>query len=345
VLVTGAAGFIGSALCRRLAEADDVEVLGLDKLAPYAAGLSALPEASARWRFVKGDILDEALLARLFAEFRPDAIMHLAGETHVDVSIETPRAFVDTNVVGAYTMLQAALSYWSGAPADLRARFRYLHMSTDEVFGVAEGDAHFSTESPFAPRSPYAASKAAGDHLAMAWRHTYGLPVIVANSCNAYGPFQHLEKLIPLMIVRALRREPLPLYGDGLQERDWIHVDDLADGLIAAVARGEAGGRYLFSARDTRCNRDVVTLVCDAVEAAAADGHGRRALIELVADRPGHDRRYAVDPSSAEALSWSAGTRFEDGVRATVDWYLQRREWWLPRLDATRRRGLRLIAG
>ena len=327
VLVTGGAGFIGSALCRHLIHGGRTRVINLDKLT-YAASLAALAgiEGSSRYRFVEGDIADTVLVAALLREERVDAIMHLAAESHVDRSIAAPDLFIETNIAGTFRLIETALAYWRSLEGDARARFRFHHVSTDEVFGdLPFDDSRFTELSPYRPSSPYAASKAAADHLVRAWHHTYGLPVVISNCSNNYGPYQHAEKLIPHTIAQALRLQPLPVYGTGLNIRDWLYVDDHARALEAVMLRGVPGESYAIGARAEHSNLAVVTAICDLLDArlSTSDGFPRRNLIRFVEDRPGHDRRYAIDPSRIEhELGWRAETGFAEGLAATIDWHL-----------------------
>lgn len=331
VLVTGGAGFIGSALCRRLIS-QGWPVLCLDKLT-YAASLESLQavEASPQFRFVRGDILDAALLETLFAEFRPEAIAHLAAETHVDRSITGATPFMETNIFGSFTLLEAARRYWSKLEPSTQTRFRFLHVSTDEVFGALGPAGAFDEASPYAPRSPYAASKAAADHLVRAWRHTYGLPTLISNCSNNYGPFQFPEKLIPLIILNALEGRELPVYGDGANVRDWLHVEDHAAALQLLLESGAPGESYCIGGRSERSNMAVVEAICAALDSRLPPpgGVARRNLIRFVADRPGHDHRYAIDCSKIETeLGWVSTRRFEEGLAETIEWFLSHQDWW-----------------
>jgi len=331
VMVTGGAGFIGSAVCRRLVLTSGCEVLNLDALT-YAASLTSLAdvEQDSRYSFMRGDICDRALLDKIFADFCPDVVMHLAAESHVDRSITGSAAFVQTNVVGTHTLLEAALAYWDALKsAEAKQRFRFLHVSTDEVFGSLGESGLFHETTRYDPRSPYSASKAASDHLASAWFHTYGLPVVISNCSNNYGPYQFPEKLVPVMILRALEGEPLPVYGDGGNVRDWLYVDDHAAALECIVTTGRVGETYNVGGRSERTNLDVVRTILALVEELAPNS--ARSQIEFVQDRPGHDRRYAIDCGKIEnELGWRSAESFESGMRRTVQWYIDRRDWWEP---------------
>jgi len=332
ILVTGGAGFIGSALVRQLIGETDHAVLNLDKLT-YAGVLSSLdPVAdSARYRFVQGDICDAALVGGLLAEFQPDVIAHLAAESHVDRSIDGPGAFIQTNLVGTYTMLAEALRYWQGLDDARRPAFRFHHISTDEVFGSLGPEGLFTETTAYDPRSPYSASKAGSDHLVRAWGHTYGLPVLVTNCSNNYGPYHFPEKLIPLVIIRALGGEPLPVYGDGSNIRDWLFVEDHARALRAVFERGIPGETYNVGGNAERRNIDVVRTICASLDRLAPrdDGRPYAEQISFVADRPGHDHRYAIDASKMrDELGWEPQIGFEAGIERTVRWYLDNRGWW-----------------
>ncbi len=348
ILVTGGAGFIGSALVRHLIGASEHEVLNLDKLT-YAGVLTSLAdvEQNPRYRFVQGDICDADLVARLLAEFQPDVIAHLAAESHVDRSIDGPGEFIQTNVVGTFTMLQQGLGYWQSLPADRQAGFRFHHISTDEVYGSLGEEGLFTETTAYDPRSPYSASKAASDHLVRAWGHTYGLPVLVTNCSNNYGPYHFPEKLIPLIIIRALAGEPLPVYGDGSNVRDWLFVEDHARALRRVFEAGVPGETYNIGGNSERRNIEVVRAICAALDARRPrdDGKSYAEQITFVADRPGHDQRYAIDAAKiARELGWEPQVRFEDGIAQTVDWYLARGDWWEPILQrryATERLGLK----
>ena len=332
ILVTGGCGFIGSALVRHIVRRSGHSVVNVDKMT-YSASEEALEEAAghARHLLVRADITDAAAMAQVFATHQPDAVMHLAAESHVDRSIDGPGAFVQTNVVGTFVLLDAARAYWAALPPPRRAAFRFHHISTDEVFGALNpGDPPFTETTAYDPRSPYSASKAASDHLVRAWHHTYGLPTLVSNTVNNYGPWHFPEKLIPLVTLNALEGKPLPVYGDGSNERDWLFVEDHAEALLRVVERGEVGATYAIGARQPRSNLAVVRAICAAVDARRPDPAGpRERLISFVTDRPGHDFRYEIDPSRAEAaLDWKAAHDFEAGLAKTVDWFLANRPWW-----------------
>lgn len=347
ILLTGGCGFIGSAVIRHLMRATGHSVVNVDKMT-YAASEEALEEAGRdrRHTLLRADIADHAAMAEIFATHQPDAVMHLAAETHVDRSIDGPGPFIQTNVVGTYTLLDVALAYWRGLPKERAAAFRFHHISTDEVFGaLGPNDPPFTETTPYDPRSPYSASKAASDHLVRAWHHTYGLPSLVSNTVNNYGPWQFPEKLIPLVTLNALEGKALPVYGDGSNQRDWLFVDDHAEALVKVVEQGRAGETYAIGGRQPRSNLQVVKAICAAVDARIPDPAGpRERLISFVTDRPGHDFRYEIDPSRAErALAWQAPHDFERGLAATVDWYLANRAWW-ERIRAARYAGQRLGA-
>lgn len=348
VLVTGGAGFIGSALLRMLIADRPAVVVNVDKLT-YAGNLESLASVSGdpRYRFERVDICDGPALRRVFAEHRPTAVVHLAAESHVDRSIDAPGQFIQTNVVGTYRLLEEARRHWEALAGAAREAFRFLHVSTDEVFGSLGGDGCFTEQTPYAPNSPYSASKAASDHLARAWQRTYGLPVVTTNCSNNYGPFQFPEKLIPLAIRNAIAGRPIPVYGRGDNVRDWLFVDDHARALVTVLERGPVGETYLIGGRSEVANIDVVRHICDLVDelAPAADGASRRALIEFVSDRPGHDFRYALDPGKiARELGWRPAESFATGLRRTVRWYLEH-DGWSERAQRSAYRGERLGLG
>ena len=331
LLVTGGAGFIGSALVRRVVRDSSAQVLNVDKLT-YAGNLESLGPAleSPLHRHAAIDIGDALRLRELLAEFQPDAIIHLAAESHVDRSIDGPADFVRTNILGTFALLEEALRYWRELPAETAGAFRFLHVSTDEVFGSLGPEGFFTEETPYQPSSPYSASKAAADHLVRAWHRTYGLPVLTTNCSNNYGPCQFPEKLIPLMIQRGLAEQPLPVYGTGANVRDWLFVDDHADALLTVLERGRVGETYNVSGRNEWANLAVVRLLCDLLDELAPDPKGRRhaELIQFVPDRPGHDLRYAIDPRKIETeLDWRPRETFETGLRRTVQWYLENQAW------------------
>jgi dTDP-glucose 4,6-dehydratase len=331
-LVTGGAGFIGSAVVRKLISGTPHRVLVVDKLT-YAGNLDSLePVAdSDRYRFVQADIADSRQMQAVMSEYQPDVIMHLAAESHVDRSIDGPGEFVQTNVVGTFTLLQAALAYWNTLDAARREAFRFHHISTDEVFGSLGEEGFFHEEYPYQPNSPYSASKAASDHFVRAWHHTYGLPTLITNCSNNYGPYHFPEKLIPLMILNALEGRPLPVYGKGENVRDWLYVEDHADALILVAEKGRVGENYNIGGWNERTNIDVVRSICSLVdEMAPSNTIGpREKLISYVSDRPGHDLRYAIDASKIEReLGWRPAETFETGLRKTVSWYLNNPAWW-----------------
>lgn len=332
ILLTGGCGFIGSAVVRHLLRQTGHAVVNVDKMT-YAASEEALEEGLRhdRHMLVRACVTDAAAMRQVFATHAPDAVMHLAAESHVDRSIDGPAAFVQTNVVGTFVLLDVAREYWSGLPAARRDAFRFHHISTDEVFGsLGQGDAPFTEDTGYDPRSPYAASKAASDHLVRAWFHTYRLPVLVSNTCNNYGPWQFPEKLIPLVTINALEGQPLPVYGDGSNRRDWLFVEDHAAALVRVLERGTPGATYAIGARQTRSNLEVVRAICARLDAVQPDPAGpRERLIRFVTDRPGHDFRYEIDPSRTEAaLDWTAPHDFDAGLARTVDWYRANAPWW-----------------
>ena len=334
VLVTGGAGFIGSAVVRHLVDAGR-RVINLDKLT-YAGNLASLKsvENAPNYRFVQGDIADSELVFSLLRGEKVEGIMHLAAESHVDRSIDGPGAFVETNVVGTFRLLSAAREYWRGLEGASQAAFRFHHISTDEVFGDLPFDGGVFTENtPYAPSSPYSASKAASDHFVRAWHETYGLPVVLSNCSNNYGPYHFPEKLIPLVILNALEGKELPVYSRGENVRDWLYVDDHARALELVLTTGRIGESYNVGGNQERTNLQVVEAICDALDARQplADGGPRRELIRFVTDRPGHDRRYAIDASKIEReLGWKRQETFDSGLSKTIDWYLENRWWWEP---------------
>ena len=332
ILVTGGCGFIGSALVLHLVRDLGHAVCTLDALTYAANPVSLTPlEGDGNHRLVVADICDRDGVRAAFSEFRPQAVMHLAAESHVDRSITDPGAFVRTNVIGTQVMLDAARELYASLPEAERQTFRFLHVSTDEVYGSLPPGGFFTEDSRYDPRSPYSASKAASDHLARAWHETYGLPVLVTNCSNNYGPRHFPEKLIPLMILNALEGRSLPVYGDGLNERDWIHVEDHARGLVAVLERGRIGETYLLGGRAVRNNLAVVNALCAAFDRLRPQNAPHDRLLTFVADRPGHDRRYAIDPGKAEAeLGWAPTAVFEQALEATVAWYLANEAWWRP---------------
>ncbi|MFC4725430.1 dTDP-glucose 4,6-dehydratase [Glycocaulis abyssi] len=333
ILVTGGAGFIGSAVIR-LAVSRGLSVVNLDALT-YAASLEnvASVASSPLYAFEHADIRDRAALERIFAAHQPDAVMHLAAESHVDRSIDGPSDFIETNINGTFNLLEAARKYWvgKGKPDD----FRFHHISTDEVYGSLPADpsVKFTEETRYDPRSPYSASKAAADHLVRAWHETYGLPVVLTNCSNNYGPYHFPEKLIPLMIIKALAGEPLPVYGDGSNVRDWLYVDDHADALLTVLRRGETGRSYNIGGNSERTNLELVTVLCAVLDELRPSGQSHASLIRFVEDRPGHDARYAIDVSRiAGELGWRPSVTLDEGLRRTVEWYLDNESWWRPLL-------------
>ncbi|WP_299941932.1 dTDP-glucose 4,6-dehydratase [uncultured Nitratireductor sp.] len=334
ILVTGGAGFIGSAVCRLLARNEQVRVVNVDKLT-YAGNLESLQAISNLPNYVhyNADVCDDVAILDILRREEIDIVMHLAAESHVDRSIDSPGAFVETNVVGTFRLLNATLEYWRALPADKQLSFRFHHVSTDEVFGDLPFDEGiFTEETPYAPSSPYSASKAASDHFVRAWHETYGLPVVLSNCSNNYGPFHFPEKLIPLVILNALEEKPLPVYGEGANVRDWLHVEDHARALHLVAARGTLGESYNIGGRAERTNLQVVEAICDILDKKRPRTPGSyRDLITFVSDRPGHDRRYAIDPSKVERdLGWKAEHTFESGLASTIDWYLRNEWWWGP---------------
>ncbi len=332
LLVTGGAGFIGSAVVRHVIRTTDWQVANVDKLT-YAGNLESLGDArtSNRHRHYKTDICDRAAIDAIFAEVRPDAVLHLAAESHVDRSIDGAAPFIATNVVGTYTLLEAALAYWRTLDGEAKARFRFQHISTDEVFGSLGPTGKFSETTPYAPNSPYSASKAGSDHLVRAWHHTHGLPTLATNCSNNYGPYHFPEKLIPLVIIRALRGERLPVYGKGENVRDWLHVEDHAEALTTVLTRGRPGETYNVGGDSEQTNIEVVRAICRLLDEMLPQSSNRphEKLIEFVTDRPGHDARYAIDASKIRReLGWQPRHTFDVGLRDTVRWFLDNRGWW-----------------
>lgn len=331
ILVTGGAGFIGSAVIRRVISASNDEVINVDKLT-YAGNLDSLAPVSSdkRYHFEKVDVCDAAAVQRIFDQYRPDAVMHLAAESHVDRSIDGPAAFIQTNIVGTYTMLEAARRYWNALPPADQGRFRFHHISTDEVYGSLGATDLFTEETPYDPSSPYSASKASSDHLVRAWEHTFKLPTVVTNCSNNYGPYQYPEKLIPLVIQNALSGKPLPIYGKGDNIRDWLYVDDHADALLTVLKTGKIGETYNIGGCNEKTNLEVVHGICDILDELVPNAPHKphNSLITFVKDRPGHDQRYAIDASKIRReLNWSPAESFETGLRKTVEWYLTNQEW------------------
>ncbi len=335
IVVTGGAGFIGSALVRHLVTEVGAEVLTLDKLT-YAGNLGNLAavEGRANHRFVQADICDRAAVDAVMASFRPDRVYHLAAESHVDRSITGAADFITTNVMGTFTLLESARHWWNGLEGAAKADFRFLHVSTDEVYGSLGAEGLFTETTPYDPSSPYSASKAASDHLAIAWGRTYGLPTVVSNCSNNYGPYHFPEKLIPLVILNAMHGKPLPVYGDGSNIRDWLYVEDHARALHLIASKGRLGETYNVGGRNERKNIDVVRTVCSILDRLSPKNHPHADLITFVTDRPGHDARYAIDATKLETeLGWKAQENFESGIEKTVAWYLDNEAWWRPLRD------------
>ncbi|EJE8558174.1 dTDP-glucose 4,6-dehydratase [Vibrio vulnificus] len=342
ILVTGGAGFIGSAVIRHIINHTQDSAVNLDKLT-YAGNLESLSDVaeSSRYVFEQVDICDRAELDRVFAQHKPDAVMHLAAESHVDRSIDGPAAFIETNIVGTYNLLEAARAYWLTLEESAKAHFRFHHISTDEVYGDLEGmDDLFTETTSYAPSSPYSASKASSDHLVRAWQRTYGFPTLVTNCSNNYGPYHFPEKLIPLMILNALDGKPLPVYGDGMQIRDWLFVEDHARALYKVVTEGEIGETYNIGGYNEKANIEVVKTICSLLEEfrpSKPEGvESYESLITYVKDRPGHDVRYAIDATKiAQELNWTPEETFDSGIRKTVEWYLNNQQWWQRVLDGS----------
>jgi dTDP-glucose 4,6-dehydratase len=329
LLVTGGAGFIGSAVVRR-AVAEGLSVINVDKLT-YAANPDNVASVadSPSYTFEQADICDAAAMGRIFATHAPDAVMHLAAESHVDRSIDGPAAFIETNITGTYTLLEASRAYWRDLPDEKRRAFRFHHVSTDEVYGTLGDTGLFTEETPYAPNSPYSASKAASDHLVRAWGETYGLPVLVTNCSNNYGPFHFPEKLIPVVILNALAGRPIPVYGRGENVRDWLYVEDHAIALLTALRKGAVGETYNIGGHNEARNIDIVRTICSILDELRPYGAPRERLITFVTDRPGHDFRYAIDATKiGRDLGWQPSVTLEEGLRRTVQWYLDNEPWW-----------------
>lgn len=346
IMVTGGAGFIGSALVRYLIGCTDHEVLIIDKLT-YAGNLTSLNSVQnhPRYHFSRTDICDRSAISHLFASFAPDSVMHLAAESHVDRSIDRPAEFIDTNIIGTYILLETALAYWR-QQGERASKFRFLHVSTDEVYGALTDDGHFTEATRYDPRSPYSATKAASDHLVRAWNHTFGLPILLTNCSNNYGPHQYPEKLIPMMVIKGLAHEAMPVYGRGLNVRDWLFVDDHARALTLVLENGRSGETYVIGGKAERRNIDVVEAICAAMDKLLPlpKASSYRQLMSFVSDRPGHDFRYAIDFTKLKTeLGWSPQHSFESGLLSTVRWYIENQQWWQPLLtnhEAGVRRGL-----
>ena len=340
ILVTGGAGFIGSAVCRKIITSTDDAVLNVDALT-YAANLHSLDDIASnpRYGFKKADIRDREALGQIFADFQPDAVMHLAAESHVDRSIEGPGIFIETNIIGTFNLLQAARQYWTDLPAERKSNFRFHHISTDEVYGSLGQTGFFSEETAYAPNSPYSASKASSDHLVRAWHHTFGLPMVISNCSNNYGPYQYPEKLIPVLILNALEVRPLPIYGNGLNIRDWLYVEDHADALYRILTVGRNGEKYNVGGNNEVTNIDVARIVCQILDELRPrqDKVSYESQIKFVTDRLGHDQRYAIDANKIRIeLGWKPRETFRSGIEKTVAWYLSNEGWWSPLRDKAR---------
>jgi dTDP-glucose 4,6-dehydratase len=335
-LVTGGAGFIGSAVCRHLIEAGAGQVLNVDKLT-YSSDLRSLAsiEDHPNYQFIRADICDRDAIASILEKWQPTTIFHLAAETHVDRSITGAAPFIETNIVGTFTLLEVCRDYFERLPPALKSAFRFVHVSTDEVFGSLGPTGAFNESSPYQPNSPYSASKAASDHLVRAWFHTHGFPVLTTNCSNNYGPYQFPEKLIPLMTIQAIRRGKLPVYGTGLNVRDWLHVEDHARALLIVARGGRVGETYAIGGQSERNNLQVVEGICDQLDARDPGAQPRRGLIQFITDRPGHDARYAIDSSKiTRELGWHPLRNFESGLASTIDWYFGNQAWWEPHLKS-----------
>ena len=339
ILITGGSGFIGSALVRLFIENTSYEVLNLDKLT-YAGSANNLKNIrfNTHYKFVHGDICDTDLLEKVFLEFQPDQIYHLAAESHVDRSIDNPSTFINTNIMGSYHLLETALNYYNKLPDERAEKFRFIHVSTDEVFGsLGPKDKAFNRSTAYEPHSPYSASKAASDHIVKAWYHTYGLPIIITNCSNNYGPFQFPEKFIPLMIINCLQDMPLPVYGDGSNVRDWLHVNDHCRALQLLGSKGAIGQTYMLGGNAEQTNLEIVTQLCQILNKhnPKSDGKNYVDLIEFVDDRPGHDLRYAIDTTQTSTeIGWEPLTGLKEGLDSTVKWYLNNKDWWQSIQDA-----------
>jgi dTDP-glucose 4,6-dehydratase len=332
IIVTGGAGFIGSAVCRYLVRETESTVINVDKLT-YAANLSSLElvERNPGYTFIRADICDRKAMDEVFERHAPDAVMHLAAESHVDRSINGSDEFIRTNILGTHCLLEAARSYWMRLTPERAASFRFLHVSTDEVYGSLGADGLFNETTAYDPSSPYSASKAAADHIASAWFRTFGFPVVLSNCSNNYGPYHFPEKLIPLIILNALDEKPLPVYGDGSNVRDWLYVEDHARALYSILTKGRLGEKYNVGGRNEKTNLDVVHAICDTLDQLRPAQAPRRRLVSFVSDRPGHDHRYAIDATKLESeLGWRAQENFTSGLQKTITWYLDNRAWWEP---------------